>query len=76
MVLVYSIRTFFVSIISGEAHTSPIFMYEKWGRTILDGKVLHALNNFDLSFGEAVQLVDEGIDGAIGGFDVALEHFL
>ena len=30
-----------------------------------DGKVLPAFDDLDLGFGEAVQLIDQGIDGAM-----------
>ena len=36
---------------------------------------LRFLNDLDLGLSEAIELIDEGIDGLIGGGDVALEHF-
>jgi len=37
---------------------------------------LACLHNLDLGLGEAIQLIDQGINGLIGGGDVAQEHFL
>ena len=47
----------------------PISEYRNGGR-------LFSFNDGDLGGGEAVELVDEGIDGVIGGGDVALDQVL
>jgi len=35
-----------------------------------------AVNDLDLRLGEDIQAMDQGINGLIDGFDIALEHFL
>ena len=40
-----------------------------------DDVFLCPFNDLDLCLGQAVQLIDQGIHGAISGFDLALELF-